>query len=154
MEQYGWKLIMIREDLDKRIKDAMKSQDKDLLYVLKMIKASYSAFETSKGYKESDFTDAKEVSLLQKMEKNWAEEVDTFKSAGRDTDELQKRLDILRGFLPEKPTAEEIRNMVLESGIEPEMKNMRQIMSFLQTKWSTITGGEVSQVIRNFNAVN
>ena len=144
---------MIRQGLDKMIKEAMKSHDKDLLYVLKMIKDSYTIFETSKGYKESDFTDAKEVSLLQKMEKNWAEEVEIFKTAGRDTEELQKRLDILRGFLPEKPTTKEIYKMVLESGIEPEMKNMRQIMSFLQAKWPTITGSEISQVIRNFKTI-
>ena len=91
---------MLHNEINKHIAAAMKSRDADRLYVLKMIKAKFLEFQTSKGFNEADFNDAKEISIIQKMEKSWKEEAELFEQAGRDTSEL---------------SAQEVRTAALET---------------------------------------
>ena len=49
---------MLHNEINKHIAAAMKSRDADRLYVLKMIKAKFLEFQTSKGFNEADFNDA------------------------------------------------------------------------------------------------
>ena len=46
---------MLHNEINKHIAAAMKSRDADRLYVLKMIKAKFLEFQTSKGFNEADF---------------------------------------------------------------------------------------------------
>ena len=46
---------MLHTEINRHIAEAMKAKDKNRLYVLKMIKAKFLEFQTSKGYKEEDF---------------------------------------------------------------------------------------------------
>lgn len=141
---------MIREDINHLIADAMKSKEADRLYVLKMIKAKFLELKTSKGFKEEDFTDAKEISILQKMEKTWQEEYEMLKQLGRDRQhELKAQIDILHSFIPAEPSADDILQCIKESGFALEMKNMRNILAFVQAKYPTASGKQVSDIIRN-----
>ena len=124
-------------------------QDKNRLYVLKMIKAKFLEFQTSKGYNEEDFNEAKEIAILQKMEKTWADELQSFRDAGRDVTELAEQVQILQGFLPKEPTADEIIAAIRESGFAPEMKNMRNILAFVQQRYPAASGKLVSEAIRS-----
>ena len=108
---------MLHTEINKHIAGAMKSHDADRLYVLKMIKAKFLEFQTSKGFKEEDFNDAKEISIIQKMEKSWKEEAELFQQAGRDVSELKSRLAILQEFLPKEPELDDIVAMINASGI-------------------------------------
>ena len=58
---------MLHNEINRHIAEAMKAKDKNRLYVLKMIKAKFLEFQTSKGFKEEDFNEAKEISILQKI---------------------------------------------------------------------------------------
>ena len=127
----------------------MKSRDADRLYVLKMIKAKFLEFQTSKGFVEADFNDAKEISIIQKMEKSWKEEAELFEQAGRDTSELKSRLNILQEFLPKEPELDDIIAMVKDSGIEPQMKNMRAILAHVQAQCPAATGKLVSEALKH-----
>lgn len=134
--------------MNRHIAEAMKAKDKNRLYVLKMIKAKFLEFQTSKGFKEEDFTEAKEIAILQKMEKTWADELQSFQDAGRDVNELAEQVQILQGFLPKEPTNEEIIAAIQESGFTPEMKNMRNILAFVQQKYPAANGKLVSDAIK------
>ena len=129
----------------------MKNREADKLYVLKMIKAKFLEFQTSKGFKEEDFTDAKEISILQKMEKTWSDERDMFVQAGRDVSELNARLEILRQYLPKPVSQEEIRQAVIDSGFKPVMKNMKNILQFVQSKYPSAPGKEVSSILKEIS---
>ena len=139
---------MLHSEINRHIAEAMKAKDKNRLYVLKMIKAKFLEFQTSKGFKEEDFTEAKEIAILQKMEKTWADELQSFRDAGRDVTELNEQVQILQGFLPKEPTNEEIIAAIQESGFAPEMKNMRNILAFVQQKYSAASGKLVSDAIK------
>ena len=139
---------MLHNEIHKHIAAAMKSRDADRLYVLKMIKAKFLEFQTSKGYNEADFNDAKEISIIQKMEKSWKEEAELFAQAGRDTSELSNRLNILQEFLPKEPELDDIVAMIKESGIEPQMKNMRAILAHVQAQCPAASGKLVSEALK------
>ncbi|MBQ9219197.1 MAG: GatB/YqeY domain-containing protein [Muribaculaceae bacterium] len=140
---------MLHTEINHHIAQAMKAKDKNRLYVLKMIKAKFLEFQTSKGYNEEDFNEAKEIAILQKMEKTWADELQSFRDAGRDVTELAEQVQILQGFLPKEPTADEIIAAIRESGFAPEMKNMRNILAFVQQRYPAASGKLVSDAIRS-----
>lgn len=143
---------MLREQINKLIKDAMLAKETNKLYVMKMIKAEFLKFQTSKGYKEEDFTDVKEISILQKMEKSWTEEIEMFKQAGRDTDILEDRLNILRSYLPKEVSDEEIKQIIVSSNAEVSAKNMRQLMEIVCTKFPQASGKQISNVVKELTA--
>ncbi len=140
---------MLHTEINHHIAQAMKAKDKNRLYVLKMIKAKFLEFQTSKGYNEEDFNEAKEIAILQKMEKTWADELQSFRDAGRDVTDLAEQVQILQGFLPKEPTADEIIAAIRESGFAPEMKNMRNILAFVQQRYPAASGKLVSDAIRS-----
>lgn len=139
---------MLHNEINKHIAAAMKSRDADRLYVLKMIKAKFLEFQTSKGFKEEEFNEAKEISIIQKMEKSWKEETELFEQAGRDVTQLKSRLTILQEFLPKEPELDDIVAMIKDSGIEPQMKNMRDILAYVQAQCPAANGKLVSQALK------
>ena len=142
---------MLHTEINHHIAQAMKAKDKNRLYVLKMIKAKFLEFQTSKGYNEEDFNEAKEIAILQKMEKTWADELQSFRDAGRDVTELAEQVQILQGFLPKEPSNDEIIAAIRESGFAPEMKNMRNILAFVQQRYPAASGKLVSDAIRQLS---
>ena len=143
---------MLREQINKLIKEAMLAKETNKLYVMKMIKAEFLKFQTSKGYKEEDFTDVKEISILQKMKKSCTEEIEMFKQAGRDTDILEDRLNILRSYLPKEVSDEEIKQIIVSSNAEVSAKNMRQLMEIVRTKFPQASGKQISNVVKELTA--
>ena len=139
---------MIRENINKEIANAMKSKDSNRLYVLKMIKAKFLEYKTSKGFKESDFNDAKEISILIKMEKTWQDEQDMFIKAYRDVTQLTEQLNILKSFLPKVPSQEELKQAIIDSGYEPKPQNMKYIMGYVKDKYPAADGSKVIEIIR------
>lgn len=139
---------MLRENINKEIADAMKSKDSNRLYVLKMIKAKFLEYKTSKRFKESDFNDAKEISILMKMEKTWQDERDMFIKANRDVTELTEQLNILQSFLPKVPSQDELKQAIIDSGYEPKPQNMKYIMGYVKDKYPAADGSKVIEIIR------
>ena len=116
-----------------------------------MIKAKFLEYKTSKGFKESDFNDVKEISILMKMEKTWKDEIDMFIKANRDVTELTERLNILQSFLPKIPSYEELKQAIIDSGYEPKPQNMKHIMSYVKDKYPAADGGKVIEIIKQMN---
>ena len=141
---------MLRDNINKEIASAMKSRDNDRLYVLKMIKAKFLEFKTSKGFNESDFTDSKEIAIIQKMVNAWQDEITSFKQANRDITEMQNRLNILKSFMPAEASDNDIIELIKSCGIEPKMQNMKAIMQIVQNKYPTATGKQISNIIKAF----
>lgn len=139
---------MLKERLSEEIKNAMKSGDKDRLNVFKMIKAEFQKVETAKGFNPEEFNEAKEIAILQKIQKVCTEERDFFKQAGRDTSERDRQLQILESFMPEKVNTEKLIEAIQESGEPIEMKSMGKILKYVQQKYPTVTGKEVSETLK------
>lgn len=138
---------MLYNKINKLLAEAMKSKNVDKLYVLKMIKAKFLEFKTSKNF--TQFSNTNEISILRKLEKSWEEELESFKSANRETSELERRLNILKSYLPKLPKEEDIIKEIKRSNFELIPKNFKNIINFVQIKYPVATGQMISRLINS-----
>lgn len=145
---------MLRDSITKEIGRAMKERNNSLLYVLKMIKSEFLKFRTSRGFSEDNFTDEKEISILQKLHRTWVEERDMFVNAERDVTEMNERIEVLEQFIPNEPSDDNIKNMILNSGIEINVKNTKMIIEYVKNIYPGAQNGKIARIIRNIQLEN
>lgn len=145
---------MIRNNIDYKISEAMFHGDKVTLNVLRAIKTVLVNFEKE----GKTLTEADEIKLLLKMKTQRQDSIEQYKTAGRhDLVEAEsKELNILEAFIPEQPTDEDIAKfatytcdkLIAENG-GLSMKDMRQVMSLVQSKYPTASGKIISDVVKS-----
>ena len=144
-------------DINKCIADAMKKRETDRLGTLKLIKT-----EIVKAEKYGIVVDdAVETKILLKMIDQRKDSIEQYIKGGRKdlADNEQKEIDIIKEFIPEQPTEEDIEKYTEEcitafieqndSDYLISMKDMRAILSMVQEKYPTASGKIVSNVLKN-----
>ncbi len=144
-------------DINKCIADAMKKRETDRLGTLKLIKT-----EIVKAEKYGIVVDdAVETKILLKMIDQRKDSIEQYIKGGRKdlADNEQKEIDIIKEFVPEQPTDEDIEKYTEEcitafieqndSDYLISMKDMRAILSMVQEKYPTANGKIVSNVLKN-----
>ena len=143
---------MYREDIDKKIANAMKSGNETETLVWRAIKTEFIKFRTSGANVE--LTDDKELQIINKMLQQRKDSFEEYKKAGREDLAIseQKEMELLSSLLPKEPTEEDIDNAIKEfvssENETPTMKDMRDVMSFVKTKYPTVNGGIVSKLFK------
>ena len=143
---------MYREILDKQIASAMKEGNHTKLIVWRSIKSEFVKFQTSSA--NAELTDEKELQIITKMAQQRKDAMDEYTKAGRT--ELAKaeenELTILTSLLPQEPTEEDINNTIKEFVTTltetPTMKDMRNVMASVKSKYPTVNGGLVSKIFK------
>ena len=143
---------MYREDIDKKIANAMKSGNETETLVWRAIKTEFIKFRTSGANVE--LTDDKELQIINKMLQQRKDSFEEYKKAGREdlaTSE-QKEMELLSSLLPKEPTEEDVDNAIKEfvstKSETPTMKDMRDVMTFVKVKYPTVNGGLVSKLFK------
>lgn len=124
---------------DKILKDlvsAMKSQDKDTLSVLRMVKGAIQ-LEEIKIKKE--LTDEDVVAVISKQIKTRKESITEFEKAGRTDliDQTKQEIEILSKYMPEQLSEEEVLKVIDEAflAINPTAQSdMGKLMGFVTPK--------------------
>lgn len=131
--------MTLKSKLTNDLKEAMKNKDKDLLSLVRMLKAAVSNAEIEFGH---ELTEQEELSLLAKEVKQRKESLAEYTAGNRD-DLAQKtkfEIDILENnYLPKQLTDEEVETIVKKAISETGasgMKDMGKVMS-LVTKETT-----------------
>lgn len=143
---------MYREEIDKQIASAMKNGEHTKLTVWRSIKTEFVKFQTSGSGVE--LTDDKELQIITKMVQQRKDSIEQYTKAGRTelANAEQKELDILSSLLPNEPTENDIVETINEftknKTEKLTMKDMRDVMSFVKTKYPTVNGGLVSKIFR------
>ena len=143
---------MYREIIDKQIASAMKNGNTLQLAVWRAVKTEFVKFKTSGTGIE--LTDDKELQIIQKMVLQRKDSLELYRSAGRNelADAEEAEMNFLLTLLPKEPTETDITNCIQEffSGkdIKPTMKDMRDVMTFVKSKFPTVNGGLVSKIYR------
>lgn len=144
-------------DINKQIAEAMKSRNRTRLDALKLIKAEL--VKTEKDGVTLD--DAKEAKILLKMIDQRKESISQYIKGGRNdlVESEQNEIDIIKEFIPEQPTEEEIEKYTYDaidayieqndSDYQISMKDMKPILSMVQEKYPTANGKIVSKVLKN-----
>jgi uncharacterized protein YqeY len=143
---------MYREDIDKKIANAMKSGNETETLVWRAIKTEFIKFRTSGANVE--LTDDKELQIINKMLQQRKDSFEEYKKASREdlaTSE-QKEMELLSSLLPKEPTEEDVDNAIKEfvstKSETLTMKDMRDVMTFVKTKYPTVNGGLVSKLFK------
>ena len=100
--------MSLYEKITNDMKEAMKSQDKDTLSTIRLLK---SAIDLSKiNNKLPEITDDLVIEVASKQVKQHNESIEQFRSASRDdlADKLVKEIEIISHYLPKQLTKEEI----------------------------------------------
>jgi uncharacterized protein YqeY len=145
-------------EINKCIAEAMKSKDKERLGTLKLIKT-----ELVKAEKDGIVLDeAKEAKILMKMVDQRKESISQYIKGGRNdlAESEQKEIDVIKQYIPEQPTDEEIECYTKDSikhYIEQNdsdymisMKDMKSILSMVQEKYPMANGKIVSNVLKEY----
>ena len=146
--------------IDELIKDAMHQKNRELLNVLKLIKAEFLKKQTEPGRKTKELTDEEQTKVLLKMASQREDSIKQYIDGGRqDLADAEKReLEIINEFTPKQPTDEELSEFVggviagykLTKGDDYKlsMKDMKPIMDIVKEKYPTANGKIISQTLQ------
>ena len=143
---------MYNEQIDKQIANAMKNGEHLKLSVWRSIKTEFVKFKTSGSNEE--LTYEKEMQILSKMVQQRKDSIAEYKKADRNelADAEEQEMNIILTLLPSEPTEEdienEIKNFISQKEEKVTMKNMRDIMTHVKSKYPTVNGGIVSKLFR------
>lgn len=143
---------MYREIIDKQIASAMKNGEHVKLTVWRSIKSEFVKYITSGSGVE--LTDEKELQIISKMVQQRKESLEQYISANRtDLASVEEQeMTILQALLPIEPTEDDINDRIKEYletiSEKPTMKHMRDVMTFVKSKYPTVNGGVVSKLFK------
>ena len=145
----------LKEQLMADYKDAMKSGDALKKETVNMVRAAIKQYEIDQQTELSD--DADIVKIIKKQVKMRADALEDFAKAGRDdmTDAYKKEMEVLKAYLPEEMSAEDIKAKVeeiaKELGIEEGMQNMGTLMKSVMAELKdSADGSAVNQAVKEF----
>lgn len=106
--------MSLLEQLTNDMKEAMKAKDKVTLSVVRMVKSSVSNEQIKLGH---DLTADEELAVLSREMKQRVEELESYKDADREdlAEEIQGQIDVLKRYMPEQMSEEEVVAVVKET---------------------------------------
>lgn len=140
----------MNEQIKEDLKNAMKSQDKFTLSVLRMLK---SALQLEEINKKHELDDNEVISVVKKQVKVRKDSINEFVKYGKNdtVEKLQNEIDILSKYLPEEMTEEDIKKVIDEVFVELKptgMKDMGGVMKELTPRLSNADISLVSKMVK------
>ncbi|MVO99429.1 MULTISPECIES: GatB/YqeY domain-containing protein [Paenibacillus] len=143
--------MSLSDRLNEDMKQAMKSQDKFTLSVIRMVKAAIKNIEidTRKTLDDNEVLD-----VLNREVKQRKDSLQEFQNAGRDdlAESLKAEIDILMKYLPQQLTEEEV-NVIVQQTIQEvgasSKADMGKVMAALMPKVKGRADGKlVNQLVQ------
>ena len=125
----------MREKILEDMKSAMKSQDKEVLSVLRMVKGAISMQEIDK---KKELSDEEVISVIAKEIKTRKESIVEFEKGGRTdlVSKTQSEIDILNKYMPEQLSEEQINKIIDEAfnSLNPSASDIGKVMGYITPK--------------------
>lgn len=123
-----------RDSLESAIKDAMRARDKDRLGVLRMASSALKQIEIDERI---ELGEDRVLAVLDKLVKQRNESIQQYRDGGRDdlADKEEAEVAILREFLPQPLSDDEIQTLIDEAIAETgasSMQEMGKVMGVLK----------------------
>jgi len=140
--------MSLTEKINQDLKDALKGGEKDKLEVLRMIRAQIIEFSKRGGNQELD--EQKEIELLNSMVKSRLQSIQSFKEGGREdlVAKEEYELNIMKKYLPEQISREELQEGVANLGVELEVKGKQDFGKLMQATVAKFKGRVDGKVIK------
>lgn len=148
---------MLREDLQKALKESMLKKDTDTVSAVRLIIAGMKEKDVDargKGLKEASEADL--LSMMQGMIKQRNDSIKMYVEGKREdlADKERKEISVIERFLPKQMNDAEIeaaiKAVIAETGAA-SMKDMGKVMGALKAKYAgQLDFGKASGMIKNF----
>jgi uncharacterized protein YqeY len=145
--------MSLKEQIEADIKKAMLEKNKDDLRALRAIKSMILLAQTEKGASESLAPDT-EMKILQKAVKQRQDSIALYVQQNRKdlADAEQAELDVIKRYLPEQMSEEELRaalsDIIAKVGAS-SMKDMGKVMGMASKELAGKADGKtISQVVK------
>ena len=141
----------IKSLIEENVKTSMKERNKEKTLTLRM---AISEFKKEEIDKQVDLTNEDSIRIIQRMIKQRKESMSQFIDAGRNelAEKEEAEITILKEFLPEQLSEEEITSIVLEVISETgstEPADMGKVMGALKSKiQGNADMGLVSRIVK------
>ena len=145
------RIMNLNERIASDLKEAMKSQDKFTLSVLRMLK---SALQLEKIQAKKELEDNEVITVIKRNVKQRKDSIEEFKKYNKSDEvkTLEKEIEVLKKYLPEELSEEEINKKIDQAfeEIKPEsMKDMGRIMKLLTEQIGNVADmGLVSKKVK------
>ena len=139
------------EQINEDMKMAMKSQDKEKLSVIRMVKG---AMQLAKVELKHELSDEEVIDIISKQIKMRKESISEFQKASREdlVSQYQKEVDLLVTYMPEQLSLEDVEKIIDEviDNVKPtSIKQMGLVMKEVTPKVKgKFEMGEVSKIIK------
>lgn len=147
---------MLRENLQKALKEAMKNHDMTTVSAVRLIIAGQKEKDvTARGAGKECATDAELLSMMQGMIKQRNESIKIYKEGGRPelAAKEQSEIEVIERFLPKQLSEEETKaaiSAVISKTGAAGMKDMGKVMAELKSGYAgQIDMGKASGLIKS-----
>ncbi|MDP3955097.1 MAG: GatB/YqeY domain-containing protein [bacterium] len=146
--------MMTKQQLKEELTQSMLAKNALKTSVLRMLLSALNYYEIQKGGAGYEATDEDVLAVVQKEAKQRNDSIEQFEKAGRQdlADKEKKELEILKTYLPEQMSEDELRTIVKQTVGEVEatsMADMGKIMSALMPKVKGKADGSlVSKIVK------
>lgn len=138
---------------EKNFKEAAVAME--MVDLWRAIKAEFLKYEKDKA--GNKVTDDVEIKIISKMLQQRKEEIEEYSLAGRieKVITLQREYDTLSAMLPKEASEAEIEAAIDEfvstkgEGYALSMKDMKDAMAFIKSKYPLVNGGTVAKIFKN-----
>src|SRR5882724_6311657 len=135
-------MMMLRDDINNAVKDAMRAKDERKLSTLRMVNSTIkNADIAARGVGKPPVSDADLLSVLQKMIKQRQESVELYDKGGRAELAAQEReeIAIIAAYLPKQLSDDEVKAaiavIIKETGAA-SIKDMGKVIGALKAKYA------------------
>ncbi|BDY12020.1 GatB/YqeY domain-containing protein [Hydrogenimonas cancrithermarum] len=138
-------MSQLKERLQADLKTAMKEKDSFKRGVIRFVMSAIKQIEVDE---RKELTDADIEAIIVKQIKQRNDAIEQFREGGREdlVEQNEKELEILRSYLPEPMSEDEVREIlkeiIAETGAEG-MKDMGKVMSAAKAKIGSRAEGKV-----------
>lgn len=140
------------EKINEDMKLAMKSQDKETLSVVRMIK---SAVQLAKIELKHELSDEEVVDVVSKQIKMRKDSIAEFSKASRDdlVKQYEREIEILNKYMPEQLSRDEVNKIIDEAFATVNPTSQKQMGLIMKEVNPKVRGkfdmGEVSKIIKD-----
>lgn len=143
--------MMIAQNLQKMIGEAMKAHDQVRLSTLRLLS---SAFNYEKIEKQHDLTEEEELVVIRKQAKQRKDSIEAYEKADRrDMVASEKaELVILQEFLPPEMDEGELSKLVDEAIVAMgavTIADMGKVIGVVKSKAPSVEGGKIAELVKS-----
>lgn len=127
---------MLKDQILKDMKDAMRSKDKDRLQAIRLVRAAIQRREVDD---RAELDEAGVVSVIEKMVKQGKDSIEQFAKGNRQdlVDKEEAMLVVIEEYLPEQLTEAEVDALIdeaFEATLVKTIKEMGKVMGWIKPK--------------------